>query len=60
MQILGAMGCKAAIFEDGSTWIGSKRMADPKGGKGEHFGYEIKFATDPQHLPKQESVEAGA
>ena len=57
---MGAMGYEIAIIEDGSTWIGSKRMADPKGGKGEHFGYEIKFATDPQHLPKQESVEAGA
>ena len=43
---MGAVGCKAAIFEDGSTWTGSKRMAGPKGGKGEHFG--VRDYSSPQ------------
>ena len=44
------MGCKAAIFEDGSTWTGSKRMAGPKGGKGEHFGVrDYSSPQTPQH-----------
>ena len=46
VQTLGAVGCKAAIFEDGSTWTGSKRMAGSKSGKGEHFG--VRDYSSPQ------------
>ncbi|GEM_PF-2759763 len=46
--ISGAVGCKAAIFEDGNTWTGSKRMAGPKGGKSEHFG--VRDYSSPQTL----------
>jgi len=34
-----------------------ERTAGLRGAKGEHFGYGIKFATDPQLLPEQGSVE---
>jgi len=28
---LGAMGCRIAIFEDGSKWTGSKERLGPRG-----------------------------
>ena len=50
MQILGAMGRKAAIIEDGSTWTGSKDRPGPRIAKGENLGSGIKFATDASAL----------
>ncbi len=53
------MGCKVAIIEDGSTWTGSKERPDPRGAKGEYFGYgDYSPPQTQQHLPAQGSVEA--